>query len=1089
MRGAIDAAKSASDKDAKSPVGTCPLKESLVGIVPVRYAFDDNDEHSHQLHPFPENDKQWKGRFSSKNRNYTLRQLRDGWLYVYDDTDKTFHEYQVEGAQLIKIDWSDDEANKSITERGTKGKVQSHLLYPANNILYIAFAHQRWTWRLCEHVRSRHDSRTVWMRKINLKAIDCDNTSLHPHAHFANYLGDYVADIDAQDNKRFMDTCTPLVDPEQEGGTPENDLFKQVASKSIAASTTYLKDIPEKNGIFVALDDPLADISDLFLPLAEQVVLRSTLSGDEDDIHKLQMAELTRTLGRVRLEYEELPPQIKDDPIKVLEFERQLSEYLATQYLADRERIALDSNLNVSSAPFTLLQEEALRKLTELNESYQFTPTDEQQKRWQRNTVFSDEVNWKELDTFLIQYYEQIEGLDERIDALYQDFMTAYEKLGTDPIVLGLDNQDETHLSYLLSLTNQYLAVVKQAVNTEQAHEELKQKLSLDSPQTLMSLASLGFSVENVQALNEHLEDLKSSLLSLDNSSDMVAVSGAIANWGGFSGDSRVQEKIWFKALAEPVQLSFTALQKAVSGKAYDNWRAISNFLFPSQMITTATPEGLVSNLRLIILETLVNPEAIVVYNPDYAKHVEDWQKKLRTEAEITRRVNRMLSGEVTPVNYELQNMQSAQKKIQKILSSELPMMVMLKNEAVNNAAKQMFNDAIERSWQYGKQMTQASWGKLGRMGGVVAILNLWNVSIALKDIRHKAALHPNNDFWADPAVREAIYATGYAVSAVTSIWRDAAWEKIAKDEALLKKSLSIAIKEESLAKSGTLKTFAKTTAVVSLFGLIATGLETWESSEKAWDSSNSPMERVGYGLKGLSTGAQFLVFLAQFAFNSTSRLGAASIGAIIAPWMLTTLTVAGFVYLISIIINVFKRSELEKWLLHSTWGNEPKMWNPTGELTRLERIIHKPQVRLNKVCSNAPAKARYHAAVGQQWQLELDLPAFIIGQSIGLQITRKPIDNTYSYSTTKEKPSVILNEQNGTWSQDNEKGGAVIYRLNLGGTTEDTITVLVTMPFNWQASKVEQLGYVASGSRQGDLFVAPAQKEFATRIMEVRLD
>ncbi len=44
-------------------------------------------------------------------------------------------------------------------------------------------------------------------------------------------------------------------------------------------------------------------------------------------------------------------------------------------------------------------------------------------------------------------------------------------------------------------------------------------------------------------------------------------------------------------------------------------------------------------------------------------------------------------------------------------------------------------------------------------------------------------------------------------------------------------------------------------------------------------------------------------------------------------------------------------------------------------------------------------------------------------------------------------------------------------------------------MPSNWQASKVEKLGYIASGSRQGDLFVSPAQKEFATRIIEVGVD
>ncbi len=1088
MSNANDGAKTASTEDSQSAVGTCSLKESLIGIVPVRYALDDNDELGNQLHPLPANDKQWKGRFSSKNQNYTLRQLRDGWLYVYDDTDKTLHEYQVEGPQLIMIDWSDDEANKPSSERGTKGKVQNHLLYPTNNTLYIAFAHQRWTWRLCEHVQIHRGSRTVWMRKINLKSADCDNTSLHPHAHFSKYLGDYVADIDTQDNKRFLDTCTPLVEPQQEESTPDNNLFKQVASKPIAASATYLKDIPEKSGIFVALDDPLADISDLFLPLAEQVVLRSTLSGDEENIHKLQMAELTRTLGRVRLEYEELPPQVKDDPIKVLKFERQLSEYMATQYLADKERTALDSNPNVGSAPFTLLQEEALKKLTELNESYQFTPTDEQLKRWQRNTVFSDEVNWQELDSFLIRYYEQVEGLDERIDDLYQDFMTVYEELGTDPIVLGLDNQDQTHLSYLLSLTSQNLAVVKQAVNTEQAHEELKHKLSLDSPQTLMSLASLGFSMENVQALNEHIEDLNSRLLSLDNSSDMVAVSGAIANWTGFSGDSRVQAKVWFKALAEPVRLSFTALQKAVAGPAYDSWRAISNFLFPSQMITTATPEGLVSNLRLVILETLVSPEAIITHNPDYPAQIAAWQQKLNMEMSTIRRISNLASGEVTPKNHQIKTMRIAQQKVQKLLSSELPMMLMLKNEAVNNAAKHMFHDAIERSWQYGKQVTQVSWDKLGRMGAIVAILNLWNVSIVLKDLRHKAALHPDNDLWTNPAIREAVYATGYAVSAVTSVWRDAAWGKIAK-QPLLSESLKIALRSSvhSNELKQSLATFTKTTSAISLFGLIATGLETWESGEKAWDSSHSPMERLGYGLKGLSTGAQFLVFLAQFAFNSTSRLGAASIGAIVAPWMLTTLTVSGFVYLISIIIiNVFKRSELEKWLLHSTWGNESKQWKPIEELSLLEQIIHKPQVQLNSVPNRKPSQ--WMDSGTNQWQLEITLPAFTKGAKVGLQIIRKPQVNTFDYGNTERQSVVRVNEQHGSWSQDKETGNP-IYSLNLGGTTEDTIAVLVTMPFNWQASTVEQLGYVASGSRQGELFVSPAQKEFATRLMEVRVD
>ncbi|MCE7638398.1 hypothetical protein LZT07_13820 [Vibrio fluvialis] len=92
MSGPINDAKSGQTKDAQDPAGTCPLKQSMLGIIPVRYAFDDNDENGQQLHPLPADGKQWHGQFKSKSRHYTLRQLRDGWLYVYDETAQTFHE-------------------------------------------------------------------------------------------------------------------------------------------------------------------------------------------------------------------------------------------------------------------------------------------------------------------------------------------------------------------------------------------------------------------------------------------------------------------------------------------------------------------------------------------------------------------------------------------------------------------------------------------------------------------------------------------------------------------------------------------------------------------------------------------------------------------------------------------------------------------------------------------------------------------------------------------------------------------------------------------------------------------------------------
>jgi len=47
----------------------------------------------------------------------------------------------------------------------------------------------------------------------------------------------------------------------------------------------------------------------------------------------------------------------------------------------------------------------------------------------------------------------------------------------------------------------------------------------------------------------------------------------------------------------------------------------------------------------------------------------------------------------------------------------------------------------------------------------------------------------------------------------------------------------------------------------------------------------------------------------------------------------------------------------------------------------------------------------------------------------------------------------------------------------------------LVSMPFNWQASTHQQLGYVATGNHQGDLTVEPVPRGFGTRVIEVRID
>jgi hypothetical protein len=65
-------------------------------------------------------------------------------------------------------------------------------------------------------------------------------------------------------------------------------------------------------------------------------------------------------------------------------------------------------------------------------------------------------------------------------------------------------------------------------------------------------------------------------------------------------------------------------------------------------------------------------------------------------------------------------------------------------------------------------------------------------------------------------------------------------------------------------------------------------------------------------------------------------------------------------------------------------------------------------------------------------------------------------------------------------------KQSKLICLLNLGGTTKDSITVFISLPFNWQASEHDMLGYIASGNSQGELDISPAFKESSIRTINV---
>jgi hypothetical protein len=1025
MSEANNAAMCGSKKDAKNPAGACPVKFGVIDIIPVRYAIDDmDDEEKEQKHPLLDTHK-GHGFFDVAHSKYTLRQLRDGWLYVYSNKDKTVHEYQVKGTQFIKIDWGSNEADKANTQ-----------------------------------------CRNEWMRTVDLKTYS--NTLEIEHGGGMRDFAHAVADIGTPkpSDVLFEKTCSPLKDDD-----PSDDEFHLATHKKPVLETDYQCDLLEKNSaLYIALDDQLADITDLFLKLSSEVAEKAAIMGDEDKQYKLQMAELTRTLGRVRLDENELPKEIREDPISIFQFEKELTDYLYIQDLAYEEQ-ALPAAESVHYEPVYTPQ--AKVKLQELKNNYSYEPDSKLLKKFKETTAYTSDVNWEELDDFVTSHYSQLKDTSKRINNYLSDFMAAVTQLGIDPLILGLDNQYENHQAYLLNIVSQFLIVVKQVPELEEQMKELDELLSFDSPNNLLALAPVGFSFDNWEALNDHINEGGKPLIDPFSAGDMDAFWSRFSEWDSFTGDARIQEKAWFQSLVLPIQKSFAALEGAVKNQVGTSWRATMDLLFPSQWKKGASSINVVSNLRLIFLESMMTDSAIVEVNKSYKTQRAAFLNKLNVLIEELKKATKPVPGQTASKNHQIKSTQAIQQRIQQVLSSEMPTVLALKNSAINAQAKQLVNNYVDTVWTQTKEITDQKWKGLGKWGGVLAALNIWELAVVTKDVNYKAE-QAGDTFYQQfkPVWREVTHASAYVVANISAIFRDKAWDEIKGNKRLLELSLKdVSLGHKSVEKS-TVNIFAKHALITATFGLIATGLEAWESFDKAMNRNKRVDERFGYWLKTGTLSVQSFVFLSQSLLPILSRTGLFKIGSILAPWMLSALMVSGAIYLISIIIiNIFTRTELQNWLYESCWGKGDLQWGNIEAINRLESILHKPQLSLKKIIGRKPTHSQDPG--NMQWQLIVELPLFTENKYIELKAKRIPYVPTFQYGfkAPEKVESIVVNEQSGQWVQ--ESNDSPRYVIAMGGTIKDSVEVTLKMPSQWLNPNIDNgKYYLAQGNREGGLII-----------------
>lgn len=1045
------AAQCANTTDSKSPAGVCPLKNKKIAIIPVRYALDEPfSPPQKQSHPVPAG-AGFVVPLKLKESGYALRQLRDGWLYVYDEKTKTFDEYEIKGATFIS------------QSKGSKG----HLLYPASHTLSLAYSPQRWTGRIKHEMEKSGGLRTTWMRQVKLGSFA--STMKAPHCGLPDVL-DKVADL-GMSNKGFVLSSTPLAKPAEE----DKQGIKLLAHKPASSPTAYKAGIPDpKSAMVVALEDPLADLADLSMKVNQLLAKREALLGKDDatikvNSHKLMMAEVTRNLARVRLDEKALPASVRGNVARTQAFEEALDDYLGDRYLADMESMTAEPGMVRFNSP---MEKRADEKLKILREQYGFNPSQKQVSQWKERAAFQDEVNWSGLNAFIKQYQVPLNELDLALTRAHEDLFNGVTRLKADPLPFGLDNRTTQGQAYLQTLFAEAGPVLSLSCRTEERKKALEKLLGEKSRDNLLALAPYGFDA----ALHKGLSELTVDNAWLSTSSgDMTALYGRTADLETLLGDERFKQKSWFQTIEAVIE----AMKMAGKSMAKGAHAQIMAAILPH-----AWKNSLAGNLRLVLLESLLGDQPLQV-NRDYRMLHNRFQQKVWIIVKEMSAISSPPPGRSTTVKAINGQLKTLQQQLDTLIASEMPLLVKLKGDLYQQQARQYVGDYLASVRSGVNQRITAMNERipnLATFGGLVALLNLWNLTVVIAGTAQNA-----QSIGRERANMQLGSAFAWTGNAIAALYQGATWEKLKPlttgggKRALTAISIKAAIKEGEHAVW--VKAFSLRMLAFAGLGAVAAGLEAWDASLASKDPLISEMERTLLASKEYVLWGQTGIFGVQVLLTLVSRgVGGFAIGTVFAPWMVVGLFVLGIAYLVlTVLLNIFKRSDLEKWLLQSTWGKQPANWSSEDELARFELLVNKPGASLTVVRS---APQGWMDTGRAQWQLQLSLPAHLKGQTIGLSVMGQPLARAGQMVPIRSKEDLVryqaamkprsLETQRGRWDE-------MVYTLPLGIDTNSAIKLelgylggMIQRQFVFKGSSSSG-GPVTLNSSSGDLGTMPA--------------
>ncbi|NAO54473.1 toxin VasX [Pseudomonas syringae] len=964
----------------------CPFRKPEVAIVPVRYALDRSryDTAPQKLKPLLKGSR-WAVVPKLKTRSYTLRQLYDGYVYVYDETAETLHEYAVSAAtgNLSRIIWTD--AQLGSDQRSGSSDAKPFLLYPRNNLLRIAFSAQQWTWRICEHLRSNPASRASWMKMLDLKRYCM--TMAERDTLPLNRIAEAVADIDKEHvvgDDRFADSAVPTSESSSEETQP---LFSPIGADVFWQGSVEDQD----SSLLIALDDPLAIFNDLGMQLAaDQAAYRNWQAEHE---HKLQIAQTVTTLCGAESEPEKLPASVRDNAALTHQYLGELEAYF-------EQCILEEAQISSSNVPGDFLLMPDMFKSLDMRKSiemcYGSAPSDEALQAWKDRHKWRREVDLSGARQYLQQHLPTGDTLLQQVRDTQSDFQQWAIHLGTEPLKLFVDTTHPESLLYLqtLMLNLQIIYAQDNAASAWLAEQEAN-----DS--SLFGTLRYGFSPALKHALHQEANALLNGLGDITNLATRIGELNGTLNHQGFA------DKPWMKALKQPVQDTFKALGQLASNAGKATFESILLAWVPiDSRLAVGKQQNIVALIRtLLIGQILLDSKARIAIDHTMLAKLKNWISEWRV---LNKQISDIRRSWLYPTAYNPRKSISSHLRAleQKLRLHELSMPALL--DFQNNQYAKQLQDEIRLHFQSGKAIAK-EWLSTARrwldgLGGIagsitwgVIMLNFINTAFTYRDLTR------DGDFSAKD-IGKVTYGLGYSFNLLMAVFVEAPWAVIRDATPLSIGGYNIGILDKSAAYwkargnavwGDAIRGFRVSMVAMGGFGLAAVTLEIFDVANDFY-AAKTPEEKNVIIVKGISV---FTMGVGS-TFQLMGGLSPASAFATVAmsSWFSVALLIIGSIYLFTTMtLNYFKQDSVGWWLRKCCWSRTlDYRYAETAqggheEVRALMEIKLSPQVYVKSTVyyeNRYLGKGdHYSVAVQNGAGVQVHLPNLIRGQSVHFNI------------------------------------------------------------------------------------------------------